>query len=177
MDEKRKEYTSLAFDIVEHAAHNIGSRLPGSENERKFHKYMGDRLREIGIEPKTEEFSVSPRASIGGIPYAGAIGVVLSCLCYFAWSIQSLWFGISIACIITWIWLICSVFLYKTWFDMFFKQKISQNTYGELLPPDGKYDYTIMLSGHTDTSWTWRHSEHSFKFREKPILGILSTYI
>ncbi len=177
MDEKRKEYSSLAFDIVEHAAHNIGSRLPGSENERKFHKYMGDRLREIGIEPKTEEFSVSPRASIGGIPYAGAIGVVLSCLCYFAWSIQSLWFGISIACIITWIWLICSVFLYKTWFDMFFKQKISQNTYGELLPPDGKYDYTIMLSGHTDTSWTWRHSEHSFKFREKPILGILSTYI
>ena len=62
MDEKRKEYSSLAFDIVEHAAHNIGSRLPGSENERKFHKYMGDKLREIGIEPKTEEFSVSPRA-------------------------------------------------------------------------------------------------------------------
>lgn len=176
MNEERKKYTALAFDIVKHASHNIGSRLPGSENERKFHEYMGDKLRDIGIEPTVEEFAVSPRASIGGIPYAGAIGVVLSCLCYFALGIQSLWFGISIACIITWIWLICSVFLYKTWFDMFFKQKISQNTYGELLPPDGKYDYTIMISAHTDTSWTWRHSEHSYKFREKPILGILSVY-
>ena len=49
---------------------------------------------------------------------------------------------------------------------MFFKQEISQNTYGELLPPDGKYDYTIILSGHTDTSWCWRHSAHASKFKK-----------
>ena len=73
-------------------------------------------------------------------------------------------------------WLVLSVFLYKTWFDMFFKQEISQNTYGELLPEDGKYDYTIILSGHTDTSWTWRHSEHAYKYKDKPLIGMLATY-
>lgn len=57
-----------------------------------------------------------------------------------------------------------------------FKQKISQNTYGELLPEDGEYDYTIILSGHTDTSWNWYHSEHSHKFRNSPALGLISTF-
>lgn len=176
MNDDIKKYGATAFETVKHAAENIGSRLPGSEGEKKFHDYLGSKLREIEIEPKTEEFAVSPRASIGGIPYAGAIGVVLSVLCYFAWSMTTLWFLIAAACIVTWIWLICSVFFYKTWFDMFFPQKLSRNTYGELLPPDGKYDYTIMISAHTDTSWTWRHSEHAFKFRNKPILGIIAAY-
>lgn len=177
MKEENKQYASVAYDIVKHAAENIGARLPGSEGERKFASYMGDKLREIGIEPVKEEFAVSPNASIGGICYVGAIGFVLSILCYFALSgLTALWYGIALACIAVWVWLICDVFLYHTWFDMFFKQKISQNTYGELLPEDGHYDYTIMLSGHTDTSWTWRHSEHAYKFRDKPVLGAIATY-
>ena len=60
MREESKSYAREAMDIVEHAAHKIGSRLPGSDGEIKFHQYMGDKLRDIGIEPKTEEFAVSP---------------------------------------------------------------------------------------------------------------------
>lgn len=176
MKEETKKYAREAFDIVEHAAKKIGSRLPGSDGEKKYAEYMGNKLREIGIEPKTEEFAVSPRASIGGIPYAGWFGVILSALTYIALQITSVWFGMALASIVVFAWLILSVFLYKTWFDMFFKQEISQNTYGELVPEDGKYDYTIILSGHTDTSWTWRHSEHAYKFKDKPILGIIATY-
>ena len=137
---------------------------------------MGDKLREIGIEPKQEEFAVSPRSSIGGIPYAGWAGVILSALVYLALQITSVWFGMALGGIVVVAWLVLSVFLYKTWFDMFFKQEISQNTYGELLPEDGKYDYTIILSGHTDTSWTWRHSEHAYKYKDKPLIGMLATY-
>ena len=87
--------------------------------------------------------------------------------------IPSVWYGMALVSIAVIVWLVCSVFLYKTWFDMFFKQEISQNTYGELLPEDGKYDYTIVLSGHTDTSWNWRHSEHSYM---KPKLGLIATF-
>ena len=134
---------------------------------------MGDKLREIGIEPIREEFAVSPRASIGGIPYAGWVGLALSALVYIAMGIPSVWYGMALVSIAVIVWLVCSVFLYKTWFDMFFKQEISQNTYGELLPEDGKYDYTIVLSGHTDTSWNWRHSEHSYT---KPKLGLIATF-
>lgn len=176
MKAENKKYAEVAYDIVKDAAYKVGSRLPGSEGERKFAKYMGDKLRELGIEPKTEEFAVSPRSSIGGIPYAGWFGLIMSGLVYFALGINSVWFGMALAGVAVVAWLILGVFLYKPWFDMFFRQKISQNTYGELLPEDGKYDYTIILSGHTDTSWTWRHSEHAYKYRDKPILGILATY-
>ena len=49
MREESKSYAREAMDIVEHAAHKIGSRLPGSDGEIKFHQYMGDKLRDIGL--------------------------------------------------------------------------------------------------------------------------------
>ena len=176
MKSENRKYAQEAYDLVTHAAKKIGSRLPGSEGERKYASYMGDKLREIGIEPKTEEFSVSPRSSIGGIPYAGYVGLALCILTYFAQSNFNLWIAMAFVSVVTLVWLVCSVFLYKTWFDMFFRQRISQNVYGELLPEDGKYDYTIILSGHTDTSWNWKHSEHAYRYKDNPIIGIIATY-
>lgn len=177
MKEENRRYAEEAFEIVEHAAKKIGSRLPGSDGEKEYAAYMGDKLRSIGIEPVREEFSVSPRASIGGIPYAGYLGLIMSALVYVALHLSAVWYGMALASVVCWVWLILSVFLYKTWFDMFFKQEISQNTYGELLPPDGKYDYTIILSGHTDTSWCWRHSAHASKFKKtKPAMGLVATF-
>ena len=177
MKEENRRYAEEAFEIVEHAAKKIGSRLPGSDGEKEYAAYMGDKLRSIGIEPVREEFAVSPRASIGGIPYAGCLGLIMSALVYVALHLSAVWYGMALASVVCWVWLILSVFLYKTWFDMFFKQEISQNTYGELLPPDGKYDYTIILSGHTDTSWCWRHSAHASKFKKtKPAMGLVATF-
>lgn len=178
MKEENRRYAEEAFEIVEHAAKKIGSRLPGSDGEKEYAAYMGDKLRSIGIEPVREEFAVSPRASIGGIPYAGYLGLIMSALVYVALHLSAVWYGMALASVVCWVWLILSVFLYKTWFDMFFKQEISQNTYGELLPPDGKYDYTIILSGHTDTSWCWRHSAHASKFKKtKPAMGLVATFV
>ena len=176
MKDENKKYVQEAWDIVEHAAKKVGSRLPGSQGEREYADYMGEKLREIGIEPKTEEFAVSPRSGIGGLPYAGWVGIILSALVYFALDNHHLWHGMALVGICMVIWLVSSAFLYKPWFDMFFKQKISQNVYGELVPEDGKYDYTIILSGHTDTSWNWKHSENASKYPEKPIYGLLTTY-
>jgi len=176
LKEENRKYAQEAWDIVNHAAKKIGSRLPGSDGEKKYADYMGDKLREIGIEPKQEEFAVSPRSGIGGLSYAGWCGFILSVLAYFALQLQAVWFGMAGFGIIMVLWLVFSCFFYKTWFDMFFPQEISQNTYGVLEPEDGKADYTIILSGHTDTSWCWRHSEHIYKYKNKPIIGMLATY-
>ncbi|MCR4926133.1 MAG: M28 family peptidase [Clostridiales bacterium] len=177
MKEENRKYAQEAYDIVKYAAKEVGSRLPGSEGEKKYADYMGDKLREIGIEPKQEEFAVSPRSAIGGLSYAGWVGVILSGLVYIALGISAVWYAMAFIAAVAVFWLFSCCFLYHTWSDMFFPQAISQNTYGELVPPDGKYDYTIILSGHTDTSWCWRHSEHSYKYKDKPILGLLATYI
>ena len=88
-----------------------------------------------------------------------------------------MWYALGALGIITIVWLVMSCFFYKTWFDMFFPQEISRNTLGVLEPEDGKYDYTIILSGHTDTSWCWRHSEHAYKYKDtKPVMGLIATY-
>ena len=175
MNEESKKYGQEAYDIVCHAAHKIGGRLPGSENEHKFHDYMAQKLEEIGIKPIKEEFTVAPRASIGGIPYCGYIGIALSVLTYFALELHAVWFGMALFSFAAIVWFVLSVLMYKTWFDLFFHQEISRNTYGELLPEDGEYDYTIILSAHTDTSWTWKHSLRSYRHRNNTVLGLLAT--
>ena len=175
MKEENRKYGELAYDLVKDAE-NFGSRLPGSEGERKYADFMGEKLEEIGIKAKKEEFAVSPRSGIGGLPYAGWVGIILSVLTYFAFGNPSIWFLMGFVGIAMVIWLVFSAFLYKPWFDMFFKQKISQNVYGELVPEDGKYDYTIILTGHTDTSWNWKHSENASKYPENPVYGLITTY-
>ncbi len=175
MKEQTKQYADLAYEIVKDAE-NIGSRLPGSAGEKKYADYMAKKLEDIGIKPKTEEFAVSPRSAIGGLPYAGWAGLILSVLTYFAFRVPTLWFGMALFGLLVVFWLFSCCFLYSKWSDIFFRQRISQNVYGELVPEDGKYDYTIILSGHTDTCWTWRHSENNYKYRNKPIVGLILTY-
>lgn len=174
MKEATKKYADEAYEIVEYAANVVGSRLPGSKGEKEYADYMGDKLKEIGIEPKQEEFFVAPRSGIGGLSYAGWVGVVLSLLTYLALELPTLWVPMAIAGCVMVFWLVFSCFLYKPWFDMFFHREISQNTYGEFYNGDS-YDYTIILSGHTDTSWTWRHSENAYKYKN-PIMGLVTTY-
>ncbi len=160
MREELRKYADEAYEIVTHAANEIGPRLPGSESEKKFHGYMAGKLEDLGIKPVQEKFLVAPRASIGGIPYAGWAGIVAALVVLLGVILGStaLFFLASIGMVAVWFWMLNSVFFYKTWLDWCFHQEVSYNTYGELLPEDGEYDYTIMLSGHTDTSWNWKHS-------------------
>lgn len=171
MREELKKYGDDAYKMVEYAANEIGPRLPGSKNEIKYHEYMSDKLKEIGLKPVTESFVFAPHASIGGLPYAGwagIIGCVLTILAtilahFSVYGGVAMHFVCSVYLICVWIWLFVSVFKYHTCFDWCFKHKVSQNTYAELLPEDGKYDYTIFLSGHTDTSWTLKLSASQYK--------------
>ena len=166
MREELKKYGDEAYEIVKYAANEIGPRLPGSDGEKKLHDHMAARLEEIGVKPVTEKFVFAPYSCVGGMPYAGwggiiaTGGLVLACI---VGSITmfgglALSFLTSLYLIGLWTWLIVSVFKYNTIFDWCFKHAMSHNTYGELKPKDGQYDYTIFLSGHTDTSWTLKLS-------------------
>lgn len=171
MREELKRYGNEAYEMVEYAAREIGPRIPGSEGEKRYHEYMSSKLKELGLNPKTESFVFAPHSSIGGLPYAGwagiigcmllIVGVILSTLTSFG--ATALFFVTAMYMLGVWIWLIVSVFKYNTCFDWCFKHKVSHNTYAELLPEDGKYDYTIFLSGHTDTSWTLKLSASQHK--------------
>lgn len=171
MREELKKYGDEAYEMVEYAANEIGPRLPGSQNEKKYHDYMSGKLKEIGLNPVTESFVFAPHASIGGLPYAGWAGIIGCVLTLIATILASInlygglvmHFVCTIFMLCVWIWLFVSVFKYHTCFDWCFKHKVSQNTYAELLSEDGKYDYTIYLTGHTDTSWTLKLSASQYK--------------
>ena len=111
MREEIRKYADEAFEIVTQAADEIGPRLPGSDNERKFHDVMKDKMNGLGLKVKQEKFLVAPRASIGGIPYAGWVGIAGAIMLNFS---QLYWLA-AIMLTAMWVWLVCSVFLYKTW--------------------------------------------------------------
>ncbi|MEG2688504.1 MAG: hypothetical protein RSA24_04980, partial [Clostridia bacterium] len=75
MREDIKKYADSAYGMVADVSENIGSRLPGSEGEKKFATLMEENIKKVGLEPTTEKFIVAPRASIGGIPYIGWAGI------------------------------------------------------------------------------------------------------
>ena len=54
MKEENRKYAELAYDLVKDAE-AMGSRLPGSEGERKYADFMGKKLEEIGIKAKKED--------------------------------------------------------------------------------------------------------------------------
>ncbi|MBR4800601.1 MAG: M20/M25/M40 family metallo-hydrolase [Clostridia bacterium] len=178
MREELRKYGDEAYDIVKYAANEIGPRLPGSEGENKLHDYMASRLEEIDVKPVKEKFVFAPHASIGGLPYAGwggiigAVGLLLAGI----FGSMSAFAGLALSFVTfvymagLWTWLIVSVFKYKTCFDWCFKHAVSHNTYGELLPKDGKYDYTVFVSGHTDTSWTLKLSASQGKAGFKSVV-------
>ncbi len=171
MREDIKKYSDNAYAFVGEISEGIGSRLPGSDEEKQLAGIMADKLSEIGVAPKTEKFIVAPRASIGGIPYIGWAGLV-ACLLLFFEQTSFLAFAICMAC---WVFLAVQVVFYKGWFDFMFHQEISRNVYGEILPADGKYDYTVMLSAHMDTSWNWKHSAKNPKTMViKMVYGVVS---
>lgn len=190
MREELKKYAQEAYEHVEFIANEIGPRIPGTEGEKRLHDHISGKLKDLGLNPKTEKFIFAPFSSIGGLPYAGWGGIIITILTLIGIALGSISTvaGLAIHFIATaytlvlWTWIISSVFKYKTWFDWCFKQEISHNTYAELLPEDGEYDYTIFLSGHTDTSWTLKHSAIKSKLNPAFIyikigVGALSTVL
>ncbi len=189
MREQLRSYAEDGYKLVEHIANDIGPRVPGSDEEKQLHTEMSGKLKDIGLNPKTEKFIFAPFSSIGGMPYVGWGGIVTLALLViaFLFSDISVIAGIVLHCIAflygfgLLMWIIFGVLKYKTWFDWAFKQEVSHNTYAELTPDDGEYDYTIYLTGHTDTSWTLKHSvcgkHHPAFIYTKIGIGAVSTIL
>ena len=145
-----QEGAKIIFDFIKQIIDTHGPRLPGSDEERAAQKDIAAYMeKETGVKPVVEPFRFAPRASIGAIPYLGYVSVAAFVL-YYIHPVLSL---IVAAC--TLIFAVVQVFLYKGWFDKFFKQETSNNTYS-VIDGKGKIDHTIVFSGHTDSSWLWK---------------------
>lgn len=145
-----KQGAKVIFDFVKWIIDTHGPRLPGSDEERAAQKDIAEYMeKETGVKPVVEPFMMAPRASIGAIPYLGYASVAALVL-YYIHPIPAL-----IVSLCTLLFAVVQVFLYKGWFDCFFKKEQSNNTYS-VIDGKGKIDHTIVFSGHTDSSWLWQ---------------------
>ena len=140
----------VIFDFVKTIIDKHGPRLPGSDEERAAQKDIAKIMEAAtGVTPTVEPFQLAPRASIGAIPYLGYASAVALVL-YYIHAVPAM---ILSACILAFA--VIQVFLYKGWFDKFFKQETSNNTFS-VIDGKGTIDHTIVFSGHTDSSWCWQ---------------------
>lgn len=156
--EIKKEGAEFVRNFAKTVIDRTGPRLPATEEEKLGASIVAEEMEKAtGNKATIEEFKLAPLASIASIPLCGIAGFVAGLL-YFVSPIAALAVaGLAL------IYAIFQVFTYSGVFDRLWKQKVSQNVYSEVLPEDGKYDYTIMFSGHIDSSWLCKHFLNSPK--------------
>lgn len=149
----KKQGAEYVYEFAKKVIDQTGPRLPGSEEEEKGAAIIAEEMKNItGVDAKVEEFKLAPLASIASIPCLGWAGFIAG-LTYFISPIIAL--IISAGALL---YGIAQIFTYSGIFDKLWVQHTSRNVYSEVLPEGGEYDYTIMFSGHNDSSWLWKHS-------------------
>lgn len=148
-----KKGAEFIYDFTKNIIDKCGPRLPGSDEEKlaadEMQKVFTDTL---GVETKKERFLVAPRASIGAIPLLGVCGLI-SLGVYFISPLAS-----SVLCALILIFATAQIFTYSGLFDVLFHHQLSHNVYSVMEARNNKPDYTLVFSGHIDSSWCWKHS-------------------
>jgi hypothetical protein len=160
---------NFAADVVQ----KFGPRLPGSPEERAAADDIANIFSTVtGSNTEVEEFKLAPVASIGFIPVLGLVSLLA--LAFYV--LLSPWISFALSLLLL-TYAIIQIFMYKGWFDIFFPQKVSKNLYSKI---DGgeKIDYTIVYSGHVDSSWNWnlavtKHPQLSIVKTIYGVVGIL----
>lgn len=144
----RKEGAEYVYNFAKKVIDTTGPRLPGTEEEALGAQVVAEEMEKAtGSKAFIEKFKLAPKASIACIPCCGWAGFIAAIL-YYVSPIASLIVSAG-----AFLYAILQIFTYSGALDKLWIQHESQNVWSEVLPEDGKYDYTIMFSGHIDSSW------------------------
>jgi acetylornithine deacetylase/succinyl-diaminopimelate desuccinylase-like protein len=166
------EYVKFQQQFIQKIIDECGPRLPGSEEEAKGAQIIAEEFRKVAGNVQVEDFKVHPLAFIGWIPIAGVIALIGQILMFF----YPLMTFILITALLPFFF--GQFIRYKEGLDFLFPKAKSQNVYSIIDPPDGKFYYTIILSGHIDSSWNWPGLEktpHLMRF--KIIYGVVGIFL
>lgn len=164
-----KKEAQQVFNFTKLIIDECGPRLPGSEEEAKAVPIIARELeKSCGTKAIIEPFKIAPNASIGAIPTLGMMGFVSVALFYVS--------PIATIAMLTLMLIhaVLQIFCYTGIFDFLFHKLTSHNVYSVIEPKSGKVDYTLIYSGHNDSSWNWTHSASSPKTMIfKTVCGVL----
>mgnify|MGYP000925856260 CR=1 FL=1 len=135
------EYVKFQQQFIQKIIEECGPRLPGSEEEAKGAQLIAEEFRKVAGNVQVDEFTVHPLAFIGWIPIAGVLALIGQILMFF--------YPLATFILVTLMlpFLFGQLIRYKEWLDFLFPKKNSHNVYSIIDPPEGKFYYTIILSG------------------------------
>jgi aminopeptidase YwaD len=137
----------LAF--IARIIEKVGSRLPGSAEERRAAELLKDELSQAAGSPAImEEFTCATKASIGLIPALGYMLLFVVVPMSFVFPLIT---GLLIGFFLFFAFV--QIFKYLAWFDVLFPKSRSQNVYSVVEPRSGNVKATIVLGAHVDSSW------------------------
>jgi len=147
-----KKYNNYQLDFIEKVVTTTGPRLPTSIEESIGAEIIADELTKItGNKSKIEYFDCHPLASIASIPVLGYLLMFLVVPFYILIPVVALVL-ISAFLLFTTV----QIFNYWDWFNFIFPKGRSQNVYNIIEPESKKVDFTVIISGHVDSSWFWK---------------------
>jgi hypothetical protein len=137
------------LDFIQRVIDETGPRLPCSDAERVGAELIAAEFaRATGSPAVIEPFWCAPYASLGFIPVLGFIELFVTIPLFFL----APWVALGLAGAIMAFFFI-QIFRYLGWLDFLFPKRRSQNVYAIAEPPSGQVDWTLLISGHIDSSW------------------------
>ena len=143
--ENGADYGRYMHDYIKRMC-ELGSRVPGSEEERRAAFITAEIMKEFADEVKIEEFEVAPHAFLGWIKIASPM-LFLSLIFHFIYPLIS-----SILLLLVIAMFVGEFLLYYRLLDPFFPKKKSHNVIATIYPLK-EVRQTLVFSGHIDSAF------------------------
>lgn len=133
-------------DFILEFCEKVGPRSPCSRNESEAAKLFYNKLKSLGHEVKTEEFTVHPGAYKASFRLP-MILFILSIIFYWIYPLLSLIISV-LSCLI----LFGEMYFVKEVIDLLFPKKFSQNVTSKI-KPQSQAKKLIIIGSHIDSNW------------------------
>lgn len=145
-----------------------GPRESGNENCLAAEKHVKKELDTFCDETRFESYKMAPKAFLHftkTVPIAVILAVVVCCALVFT-SVIDFFVAQCIVCGVVFVGLFITVMeflMYKQFCDVFYKKTEGHNLLG-VRKPRGEVKRRIVISGHIDSAYEWRHIYYGKKF-------------
>lgn len=151
-----------------------GPRESGNENCLAAEKHIKKEMDTFCDETRFETYKMSPKAFLQWTKFvsSGIFLAVVVCAALVFTSVISMFVAQCIVCGVVFVGLLITVMeflMYKQFMDVFYKKVEGHNLLG-VRKPRGEVKRRIIISGHIDSAYEWRHIYYGKKF---PLMTIL----
>lgn len=156
-----KENVDYSVKEITNVIKKYGPRESGNENCLAAQKHIKKEMDTFCDETSFESYKMSPKAFLQWTKFVSAaiILAVVVCGCLALSSVITMFLAQCIVCGVVGVGLLITVMeflLYKQFMDVFYKKVEGHNLLG-VRKPSGEVKKRIIISGHIDSAYEWRH--------------------